>query len=212
MFKQIRNTSYSISNDGYVYSNKTNKILKATLGQYAKVSIDGITTTVHRLVAEAFIANPEGKPHINHIDGDRYNNSVSNLEWCTNAENKLHAAIHGLVARGSAVNTSVMSEDDAILALEMLSANESSAEVARFFGVTRATISKLKLGQTWKHLDRITTDVNSTPYAKKLRAGDIPNIRAMLSEGRADRYVAELYGVAPATINQIRHGKTWTNF
>lgn len=51
---------------------------------------------IHRLVSLAFIPNPENKPQINHIDCDKKNNHVDNLEWCSNSENQLHAFKHGL--------------------------------------------------------------------------------------------------------------------
>lgn len=52
--------------------------------------------SVHRLVAEAFIPNPEHKETINHIDGNKLNNAISNLEWATQHENNLHAYRTGL--------------------------------------------------------------------------------------------------------------------
>lgn len=51
---------------------------------------------VHRLVAEAFIPNPDGKPEVNHIDGDKANNAASNLEWVTARENVGHSYIAGI--------------------------------------------------------------------------------------------------------------------
>lgn len=97
---------YKVSNKGRILSSQTDskKSTVRKLGwntkgyQTVNLSKNGKIKTlmVHRIVANAFIDNPLGKKQVNHIDGNKKNNCVENLEWCTNGENQTHAYRIGL--------------------------------------------------------------------------------------------------------------------
>lgn len=91
---------YSVSSHGYVSNGrKSLKTYVINSGYQCLKLVKGNTrksVLLHRLIAEAFIPNPLNKPEVNHIDGNKSNNAVSNLEWVTPSENKLHALRTGL--------------------------------------------------------------------------------------------------------------------
>jgi len=92
---------YKVSNDGRVMNTVTGNILKPqSVNGYSHVTLCDENgqhkRSIHRLVAKEFIPNPENKKQVNHIDGNRKNNNLDNLEWCTGSENMKHAYHTGL--------------------------------------------------------------------------------------------------------------------
>lgn len=96
--------AYYISRTGQVYSARSTRLLKdCDCAGYRQVGLSANghskSVKVHRLVALAFIPNPQNKPDVNHKDGNKANNCLSNLEWCTEKENVQHAVRMGLFRR-----------------------------------------------------------------------------------------------------------------
>lgn len=90
-------TQYQINEEGKVYNTKTNRFLQGHIENTGYVSVNlringkKKNYSLHRLVAQAFISNPDNLPVVNHKDGDKTNNKVDNLEWTTQSRNRIHA-------------------------------------------------------------------------------------------------------------------------
>lgn len=98
---------------------------------------------IHRLVASAFIPNPLNLPQVNHKDGNKKNNCLENLEWCTNEQNREHAMKMGLIKKRDQLPHAKIKSEEIPKIQMMLRLGNSQKKVADFYGVNQQTISKI---------------------------------------------------------------------
>lgn len=154
---------YCISNMGNVKSLIrpnviVEKLLRAKIDKYGypcvtlrKPGTSGYYT-IHRLVASAFIVNSDNKNQVNHIDGNKLNNCVTNLEWCTNKENIMHAVSIGLSDFVGEKNPrATISEDEVSRIKEFLRFGLKVCSIRRLMGISESKIQCIKDGKSWRH-------------------------------------------------------------
>ena len=219
VWKQYKDTQYSVSTFGNLRNDKTGLVTSGSLQNgYRSFNLYIVGKSVgrvkiHRLVAETFLENPEHKSQVNHKDGIRDNNRVTNLEWATPRENVQHAYDTGLMLNGSGRPESVLVEDDIPDIVYFMSVGYKDAAIAAEYGVTRQTINAIRIGDNWKHLGLETIGrYLGVPRTRKITAEDVPAIRREIAEGVMDKDIAVKYGAHQSTIRQIRVGNTWKNY
>jgi|SRR5690554_901147 len=151
---------YYITHKGSVFNSK-NQFIKPSkcVTGYLKVSLvsqDGrrMYASVHRLVAEAFIPNPLNKPYVNHKDGDKINNKVTNLEWCTPTENMRHAV--DVLRRGVGDNNGnkTINEELAHKICKLLEQGHTNKEISDSLNVQAYIVSFIRVGKTWTSVSK----------------------------------------------------------
>ena len=163
-YKKIKGyDNYLISDQGRVFSYKRSIFLKPRKNQkgYLNVNLckNGIVKNhkIHRLVALAFIPNTENKPTVNHMDSDRTNNFVENLEWNTHSENTQHGYDFGLkkppCLKGIKNGRAKLSENQ-VLEIRRLhkTGNYIHKDLGEMFGVDNSHICKIVNRKKWTHI------------------------------------------------------------
>lgn len=161
IWKDIKNFEglYQISNYGNIYSNNRKMILKPRKDKDGYLGINlyknncSKSYRVHRLVAIHFIFNPDDKLQVNHIDGNKENNCVWNLEWCTQEENMQHSLKHKLRPSGQYCYNSKLTNEDVLFIRNNYKKSDkifNRKYFAKKFNVHSSTISRIVNNKKWK--------------------------------------------------------------
>lgn len=154
---------YAVSSDGEVMSmNYANSgmpgLMKPKIDIYKRVALrkgtaKQRTLTVHSLVAAAFIGPRPSGHQVNHIDGDKLNNRVENLEYCTRSENMKHAFRTGLQDNHGENHSRAKLNDIAIKEIRQRAGNgEKLVSIAKDYGIDQSAISRIVSGKRWGHV------------------------------------------------------------
>lgn len=145
---------YKVLDDGTIIG-KRGKPLKGKVESngYVRVRINGGHALYHRVVATALIPNPDNKPCVNHIDGDKQNNHPSNLEWVTHSENTTHSYDVGLQSKvGEKHHKSKLDEGKVLEIRWLYEIGVTQKELSDVYGVTPQCIYDVVHRRRWKHI------------------------------------------------------------
>ncbi len=144
---------YVVYNDGTIYSLQSKIFMKSqeNTNGYLFVKMSGKLKSIHRLVGKLFIPNPDNKKEINHIDGNKQNNNVDNLEWVSPSENIQHKINKlGKDHRGSKNGMAKLTLEDVDKIKMLYQAGYTQKKLGEMFNITQGKISKVVNGKSYK--------------------------------------------------------------
>lgn len=163
----IGSTKYFVDKEGRVFNSKGRELIPVKVcGGYYKYDITDLKNTgksilAHRAVAQAWIPNPLNKTEVNHINGDKSDNRVENLEWVTNSENQRHRfrVLHHSHF-GEKNTQSKLSKEMVLDIVRLKHEGLSLGDLSDMFSVSKTTISCIINGYSWSHITGIPSKRN----------------------------------------------------
>jgi hypothetical protein len=119
---------------------------------YQRVNFNNETKYLHRLVAQTFLPNPQNKEEVNHVDGNKKNNVLYNLEWVTPDENRQHAVINNLIPHSENHHFSKLDRNQVLKIKKLFNQGERQIDIARTMGISHKTIHLIVRGRIWRRV------------------------------------------------------------
>lgn len=213
-------THYTIRTNGDVFNKVTRSVMRGGRDKdgyhIISLSLNGkkYTRKIHRLVAEAFLRNPDNLPEVNHKNCNKWDNFVGNLEWCTSAYNTHHAADNNL-------RPSVLTEYKVKKICKLLEQNKlSSGEIANRFNISKTQVYRIKNGYIWSS---VSCDYNIDNYDIKtvykgesnpssvITTKQAKKICKLLEKGKTPTEVSKKLNIPRSIVYRIKNRKSWTS-
>jgi len=225
VWKDIKNYEgiYQVSNLGRVYNCRYNRFLSTPTNRKKKyvdvvLNKNGIAKSykVHRLVAEAFIPNPNNLPFVNHKDENPSNNCVDNLEWCTNEYNLNYGNAH----KKQALSRSVLTKQQILDCYKLMQSGYSMNELGSIYGAAGQTISRLLTQHNKYKYDELNdfkidySDIQRQGVFimgkkhRKLSDEQVVSAYKQYKRGTTLTELSKIYNVSTAMLSNVFNGKT----
>lgn len=205
--------NYCITTEGKAYSLKSKKFLTTQYndGGYEVITLrkddKTVTMKVHRLLCLSFKLDSyfEGA-FVNHKDGNKKNNSLENLEWCTRSENVLHAYDMGLIKN----KPRQLTEEDVHLICQALEGGSRVVDVAKEFDINHSVVSGIYKGNSYKYIS-YEYDFSKVPKAYRISTEKIIQVCELLQSGKTVQQVSEISSIHLSSVKMIRQRRTHTH-
>jgi hypothetical protein len=215
-FKLHPKLNVLVSKEGIIIGRKGKPLKPAFQNGYRVISLNQKTMRVHRIVVETYIGEIPRGYCVNHIDGDKINNSLSNLEIITYKQNTEHAYKTGLAVgkKGSENSGSKLQLHQVLEMYKMFEEGKTNDEISEVFNLHSRYISLMRHGKRWQHIyneyfnenNKVIKSCGNLKYPLDF---SLKILKDTLDKTQTNTQIALKYGVDQSTICRIRLRKTW---